>query len=84
MRPAKCATSLLTIGEAGMAKKKTKANAEVCGTANSEASSSIELMRDAKGHARWAIKLYGNRDEMDAVLEQVLELDKSLQLRANR
>lgn len=74
--------------------KRTAATRESgdCGTAKpgvdgetvthvSEAPCSVEFMRDAKGHARWALKLYGNRDEMDTVLDEVLALDKRLRER---
>ena len=40
---------------------------------------SIDLSRNAKGQPSWSIKLYGNRDEMDTVLDEVLGLDKRLQ-----
>jgi len=64
-------------------KKPTKTN-EVCGTAKEPvtqvmaAPCSLELSRDAKGQPRWSIKLYGEREDMDAVLDQVMELDQKL------
>lgn len=39
---------------------------------------SIDLSRDAKGQAKWAIKLYGERDEMWTLIAEVLELDRQL------
>ena len=58
---------------------------EVCGTAKreqvehvSKSPCSIELSRDAKGQARWTIKLYGEADEMDEVLGEVVRLDRDL------
>jgi hypothetical protein len=44
----------------------------------SEAPCSIEVSRDAKGVARWSIKLYGDRGEMSDVLDHVLYLDGKL------
>ncbi len=43
---------------------------------------SLELSRNAKGIAQWAIKLYGERDNMDEVLDRVLALDARLQKEA--
>ncbi len=39
---------------------------------------SVEFSRDAKGQARWGIKLYGERGEMDVVVDEVLKLDERL------
>lgn len=70
-------------------KKEPKEEPKVCGPANSgevihvnDAPCSVELSRDAKGQARWAIKLYGNRDDMDNVVDQVLSLDGRLKAEA--
>lgn len=53
-----------------------------CGTATQEvrsvAANSIEFSRDAKGQPRWSMKLYGERDEMGQVLDEVLALDSRL------
>lgn len=66
--------------------KKLKKKPEGCGTATPqggsvrhEAPCSIELSRDAKGQPRWAIKVYGERDDMDEVLDEVIGLDSRLQ-----
>lgn len=39
---------------------------------------SVELSRDAKGQPRWAIKLYGEMDELDSVIDEVLRVDARL------
>jgi len=44
----------------------------------SDSPCSIEFSRDAKGQPRWAIKLYGERDDMDDVLNDTLNLDRRL------
>lgn len=68
-----------------MAKKRTTKRPvkplEVPQGLDREATSSIELSRDAKGAPRWSIKLYGERSEMASVLEEVLALDQTLQER---
>lgn len=56
--------------------KRPKPDNEVCGTANSESQSSVEFSRDAKGVGRWSIKLYGNRAEMPAIVEELKNLDQ--------
>jgi len=44
----------------------------------SDAACSLEFSRDAKGQPRWGLKLYGDRDEMNAVLDETLALDERL------
>ena len=48
-----------------------------------EAQSSIEFMRDAKGIARWSIKVYCPNDKvsLSKALKRVLILDKTMQKR---
>jgi len=43
---------------------------------------SIEFSRDAKGQARWGLKLYGELDSMDQVVDEVLRLDTRLRKEA--
>lgn len=40
--------------------------------------SSVDFSRDAKGQPRWTIKVYGDADQMDEVLDEVLRLDREL------
>ena len=42
------------------------------------APSSLEFSRDAKGQPRWAIKCYGETEDMDAIVDRVLALDMRL------
>lgn len=55
-----------------------------CGTASdavehvNRAPCSIEFSRDAKGNPRWVIKLYGERDEMGDVIDEIKGLDSRL------
>lgn len=63
--------------------KKSKGSESSCGTATQNevrhvAANSLEFSRDAKGQARWSIKIYGERDEMSAVADEVLSLDARL------
>lgn len=44
----------------------------------SKAPCSLEFSRNAKGVATWGIKLYGERTEMDQIVDQVLALDERL------
>lgn len=39
---------------------------------------SLEFSRDAKGVARWALKLYGDLDEMDQLVAEAHRLDAIL------
>lgn len=39
---------------------------------------SLEFSRDAKGQARWSLKVYGERDDMEDVIGEVLDHDKRL------
>ena len=43
-----------------------------------ESQCSLEFSRDAKGVARWAIKLYGDLDEMDQLVSEAHRLDAIL------
>lgn len=43
---------------------------------------SLEFSRNAKGQATWTLKVYGERTDMDSVLDQVLSLDEELRRRA--
>lgn len=42
------------------------------------APSSVEVSRDAKGVARWTIKLYVETDQVDQALEEVAKADQKL------
>ena len=44
---------------------------------------SLEFSRDAKGQPRWALKVYGERDEMGDVVDEVLDLDATLRERTS-
>ena len=55
----------------------------LCGTAKPDrveqvtvAPSSIELTRDAKGQARWSIKLYKESTDMEDGVMEILRIDK--------
>lgn len=39
---------------------------------------SLEFSRDAKGQARWGLKVYGERDDMEDVISEVLDHDRRL------
>lgn len=69
----------------------TKEDIEACDLTTSgdvvehvtKAPCSIDFSRDAKGQPRWAIKLYGERDEMKTmVVDEILAIDKKLRERS--
>lgn len=43
-----------------------------------ESQCSIELSRDAKGTARWSIKLYGELDNLDHLVDEAHRIDDIL------
>ncbi len=68
-----------------MATRKTKRTTRVLPAIPSEvvkhvsaSPCSVEVSRDAKGQARWVIKLYGEAEHMDSVVDEGLRLDDRL------
>ena len=73
-------------GSLGSKKRRRRTRAkpdEVCDVAKPQrvehaAPCSVEFGRDAKGQAKWALKVYCESDEMEEAVERLLELDDRL------